>query len=386
MSFHKSHKIKLYPTKDQEIFFKKSCGVARFSYNWALSRWKELYEKKEKCNRYSLDKELRKLKHTDFIWMEEVGKCCHQYAIFNLEKAFTNFFKKNAKYPKFKKRGIKDSFVAIENSIRFKQTNYHIWMPKLGYVKCAENLRFENCKILSVTIKRQANIWFAIINVEIQKDTSKKESSNENQVITGIDLGISNLVVTSEGKIYENIHALKSKLKLLRIRQKSLSRKVKGSNNYKKQKVKLSRLYYNISCIRQNYLHNITKEIVNNSDIIVLEDLNVSGMIKNHNLSQSISDCSFSEIRRQIEYKSLWNNKTLIIADRYFPSTKTCSICGNIKSTIKLSDRIYICNNCNSELDRDLNAALNLKNYYITTTLKSRESNASGVRSSLDEN
>jgi putative transposase len=384
MFYHKSHKIKLYPTKEQEIFFVKSCGASRFSYNWALARWKELYEKGEKCSAYTLDKEMRKLKYTIYPWMKEVGKCCHQYSIFNLEKAYKNFFKKRAKYPKYKKRGINDSFVAAENDLSFQQENCKLWVPRLGYVKCAETLRFEDAKVLSVKIKRQADIWFAIISCEVQGIPKENTHNSENQVVTGIDLGISNLVVTSEGKIYENAHILKSKLRLLKIRQQSLSRKPRGSNNYKKQRVKLSRLYYRISCIRSNYLHNITREIVNNSDVIVLEDLNVKGMVKNRHLSQAISDCSFSEIRRQITYKSLWDSKEVVIADRFFPSTKTCSVCGSIKADIKLGDKIYVCNNCNVKLDRDLNAALNLKQYFLTTTLKSRESKASGVRSSFD--
>lgn len=388
MKIYKSHKIKLYPTKSQEVFFKKSCGVARFSYNWGLSRWKELYEAGEKVSYYSLDKELRRLKHTQFTFIEEVGKCCHQYAIVNLNRAFQGFFKKQSRYPKFKKKGMKDSFVCIENNdqyINHLLINKKLWVPKLGYVKTAENFRFINSKVLSIKIVRRANLWFTVINCEIEKEDIPVK--NENQVIVGIDLGISNLVTTSNDKFYQNPKALKSKLKQLKRYHKSLSRKKKGSNNYNKQKIKLSRLYYKISCIRETNIHQITREIVDNSDIIVLEDLNVRGMVKNKHLSQSISDSNFGEIRKQFEYKCNWNNKQFILADRFYPSTKTCSNCGNLKSNIKLSDRVYICDNCNLELDRDLNAALNLKQYGInllTTTSKSEESKASGEESTID--
>lgn len=372
---NKAHIIKLYPTKKQQVFFAKSCGVARFAYNWALNSWNKKYEKKEKTSAYSLIKELTVIKKTEYLWMLEVGKTCPQYAIHNVEKAFKNFFKKNAKHPKFHKKGINDSFVAVENELSFKQENNKIWIPKLGWVKCAEDLRFKG-KINNVTVKKTANMWFAVINIV----SNEALILCENQAIVGVDLGIKSMAITSNGKLYENPKVLKLSLRKLRIRQKSLSRKVKGSNNYKKAKIIVIKTYYKISCIRKNALHQTTTDIVNNAGIIVLEDLNVKEMTKNHNLAQAINDVSFGEFRRQIEYKAKWQGKQVIIANRWFASSKTCSCCGNIQD-MPLNKREYKCNKCGLVIDRDLNAAQNLANY--GTTLRLRESKDCGVGSPL---
>lgn len=374
---NKAHIIKLYPTIKQQIFFTKSCGVTRFVYNWALNNWNKKYEVKEKTCANLLIKELTKIKREQYPWMLEVGKTCPQYAIHNIEKAFKNFFKKNAKHPKFHKKGMHDSFVAIENKLSFKQINNKVWIPRLGWVKCAENLRFEG-KVNNVIVKRIANMWFAVINIV----SNEAPVICENQTIIGVDLGIKSLAVTSDGKVYENPKALKSSLRKLKVRQKSLSRKVKGSNNRKKAQIIVARTYYKISCIRKNALHQVTTDIINNYGIIVIEDLNIKEMKKTRCLSQSINDASFGEFRRQIEYKAKWQGKQVIIADRYFASSKICSCCGNIQD-MPLNKREYKCGNCGLEIDRDLNAAQNLANY--GTTLKLRESKVCGVGSSVVE-
>jgi putative transposase len=374
---YKAHIIKLYPTKSQEILFKKSCGVARYSYNWALSTWEEMYENGGNPSAYTLIKIQNNLKKTEWPFFTEVGKSAPQYAIHNLQKAYKRFFNKTSKYPKFKKKGQKDSFVAVENNIVFKQENYKIHIPRIGKVKCAENLRFKG-KVNKVTIKRVANLWFAVISIDVQEETSLV---SENQTTIGVDLGIKTMLVLSNGKTFENPKALKSNLKKLKQYQRSLSRKQKGSNNRRKQQVKVARLYYKISCIRNNAIHNATTYIVKNFDKIIIEDLNVSGMNKNKNLSKSLIDVSFGEIRRQLEYKSQWLGKELIIADRFFPSSKLCSSCGNKKKTLKLSERTYICENCGLVIDRDLNAAINLANY--CPTQKVCECKVSGELSSI---
>jgi len=366
---HKSHKIRLYPTKSQERFFNKSCGVARFAYNWGLNKY---IENKE------LIKELTSMKRVEYPWMLDVSKNCPQYAIHHVEKAFINFFKKQSKYPKFHKKGINDSFVAIQNNIQFNQKNFKIRISKLGWVKCAENLRFEG-KVNSVTVKRIADMWFAVININVIPEETLIVS--ENQVTVGVDLGIKSLAVTSNGDVFENPKALKSRLKTLKRQQRSLSRKTKGSNNRKKQQMKVARVHYKISCLRSNAIHQVTTKIVNNADIIVLEDLNVKGMIKNHNLAQAISDVGFGEFRRQIEYKAKWKGKKVIIADRYFASSKTCSCCGIKNENLKLSDRTFVCVNCGLIIDRDLNAAINLANY--SPTQKVCGSEACGEGSSV---
>lgn len=374
---YKSHIIKLYPTKSQEILFKKSCGVARYSYNWALCKWKEMYENGENPSAYTLIKIQNNLKKEKWPFFLEVSKTAPQYAIHNLQKAYNRFFNKISKYPKLKKKGIKDSFVAVENNLQFKQENYKIHIPRIGKIKCAENLRFKG-KVNKVTVKRVANLWFAVINIDAKEETLLV---SENQTTIGVDLGIKTMLILSNGKTFENPKALKSNLKRLKQYQRSLSRKEKGSNNRKKQQIKIASLYYKISCLRNNTIHNATTYIVKNFDKIVIEDLNVSGMKKNKKLSKALIDVSFREIRRQLEYKSKWLGKQLIIADRFFPSSKLCSSCGNKKETLKLSERTYICENCGLEIDRDLNAAINLANY--SPTQKVCECEVSGELSSV---
>lgn len=376
----KSHTIKLYPTKAQEILLKKSCGVARYSYNWALSKWKELSNKGEYPGAYSLIKLQNSIKRIETPFFMEVSKTAPQYAIHHLENAFKRFYSKKSKYPKFKKKGIKDGFIAIEKHQDFNQSNYKIHLSRIGKVKCAENLRFKG-KVNYVAVKHVANMWFAVVNINIIPDDISKMS--ENQAVIGVDLGIKSMMVLSNGKVFENPKALRSKLKRLKQRQRSLSRKQKGSNNKFKQQMRVARTHYKIACVRKNSIHEATSYIVKNFDKIIIEDLNTSGMLKNHKLAQAVSDVSFSEIRRQLAYKAMWQGKELIVVDRFFPSSKLCSSCGHKKETLKLSERTYTCENCGLVIDRDLNAAINLANY--SPTQKACECEASGELSSTTE-
>lgn len=371
----KAHQIQLNPTKAQKVFFAKSSGVARFSYNWALAKWKELYENGEKPSAYSLIKLQNSIKKLEFPWMREVTKCAPQYAIHNLESAYKKMWKEGSGHPKFKKKGEKDSFVAVENKICFKQRDFKIWIPRLGWVKCHENLRFEG-KVNNVVVKRIADKWFAVINIDTLIEAP---IMSENQAIIGVDMGISKMMVVSDGTFYENPKALKSNLKGLKRCQRSLSRKVKGSNNRKKQQVLLARKHYKISCIRSNAIHQATTDLVKRAKTIVIEDLNVKDMIKNRNLSQSLSDVSFGEIKRQLQYKCKWHGVELVFADRFYPSSKLCSNCGHKKDKLKLSDRVYKCKNCKVSIDRDLNASKNLAS--LGSTSKLEESQACGERS-----
>lgn len=379
----KAHIIKLNPTKCQEAFFRQSCGTARFAYNWGLNRWNELYKAGEKTSAYILIKELTAIKREQFPWMMDVGKTCPQYAIHNLESAFKGFFKKKSNYPKFKKKGIKDSFIAVENKENFQQKDFKIWIPRLGWVKCCENLRFEG-KVNYVSVKRIANMWFAVVNIETKEISIEASSTCENQAVVGVDMGIKSMAILSDGTVFENPKALKNGLKTLKRRQRSLSRKVKGSSNKKKQQIRVAKTHYRISCIRKNAIHQATSDIIKRFDKIVIEDLAVSNMLKNHKLSQAVSDVSFYEFRRQLEYKAKWAGKEIVIANRFFASSKTCSACGFKKESLKLSERIFCCEVCGHTIDRDLNAAINLANY--CPTLKYKGSEACGEGSSVDEN
>ncbi|WP_292485846.1 RNA-guided endonuclease TnpB family protein [Methanohalobium sp.] len=367
-----THKIKLYPTKGQEIYFRKACGVARFAYNWALNRWKERYKNGEKSSAYILIKELTAIKRQKYPWMMDVTKSAPQYAIHNLEKAFKNFFKKQSKYPRFKKKGIKDSFVAVENNNKFKYKHKKIWIPKIGWVRCAENLRFDG-KVYNVVIKRTADMWFAVVTI---KTPNEAPPVSENQVTVGVDLGVKHMMILSNGEKIDNLKPLNKRLRQLKRQQRKLSRRQKSSNNKRKQRIKVARLHYKINNIRQNAIHDATKYLVDNFDRIVIEDLNNAGMVKNHNLARQLNDVSFGEIRRQLAYKAYWYGKEVVIANRYFASTKICSSCGYKNTEITLSTREWTCPKCLIHHDRDVNSAKNLAKYGSTSEVE--ESNACG--------
>lgn len=380
---HKAHKIRIYPTKSQDLLLRKSCGVARYSYNWALAKWKELYEAGDRPSAYSLIKLQNSIKRTEMPFFLEVTKTAPQYAIHDLQTAFSRFLKGISRYPKFKRKGINDSFVAVENKEQFRQGNFRIKLPRIGWVKCAENLRFDG-KVNNVAVKRVADYWFAIVSIDTPDSIpTLKHNVGEKQSIVGIDLGIKNLMTLSDGTIYENPKALNKNLKRLKKLQRRLSKKQKGSNNGKKQRERVARMYYRISCIRNYAIQLATTEIVRKYDRIIIEDLNVAGMLKNEKLSRAIGDCSFGEIRRILVYKAQWAAKEVIIASRWFASSKTCSCCGYKKEHLKLSERIFQCEKCGIHIDRDLNAAKNLALY--GTTDKLSESYASGFGSSVAE-
>ena len=361
---NKAHEIKLYPTKAQKVLLHKSFGCARHSFNWALAKWQELYKDGEKTSAYYLIKLQNSIKKVEFPFYGEVNKCAVQYAIHNVEAAYKKMWKEKSGYPKFKKKGVKDSYVAIENNLTFKQKEKKIWLPRIGWVKCAEDLRFEG-NVNNVVVKRIADMYFAVVNI-VEETPIETPIVSENQATVGVDMGIKTMMVLSDGTIFENPKALKSNLKSLKRLQRGLSRKVKGSSNRRKQQMKVARKHYRISCIRKDAIHQATSFIVNHYDKIVIETLKPQNMVKNHKLAQAVSDVSFGAISRILAYKCLWQGKELVKADMWFPSSKTCSNCGHKKEVLKLSERIFKCESCKTEIDRDLNAAINLANYSPT--------------------
>jgi len=349
-----SHKIKLEPNKEQIVYFSKACGIARFAWNWGLVKWQEQYEAGLKPSGLALKKEFNAVKGTDFRWTYEVTKyACQQPFIF-LQKAFVNFFSGAADYPKFKKKGVHDSFY-IGND-HFDIEGKKIRFPKLGWVRMRECLRFSG-KVISATVSKVAGMWFVSVSVRL----GITPEACEKQAAAGVDLGIAKLATVSDGSVAENPKAYRKLEKKLAKLQRSLSRKVKGSKNREKAKKKVARIHYRISCIRQDSLHKLTARLTRNYSAVVIEDLNVKGMMRNEKLSKSLSDMGFYEFRRQLEYKMRMTGGKVIVADRWFPSTKKCSQCGNVNTEITLADRIYTCQTCGLVTDRDYNAALNLK-------------------------
>jgi putative transposase len=362
---YKSYKVELDPTNVQITSMKKNIGAARFAYNWGLKKKQEAYEKNIKTpSAIDLHRELNLLKKTDITWAYECSKCSFQEALRDLDDGFNRFFsncKKGIKgkkgFPKFKsKRNEKQSF-RLTGSIGVN--NARISLPRIGKVKLKENDYIpKDCKITQATVSRKSGKWVVSVLTEV-----KHEHLQKNTKVVGVDLGIKTLATCSDGTSFENPKALKNNLNNLKFQQKRLSKKVKGSKNYEKQKLKVQKLHYRISNIRKDSLHKATSKIISDNQVIVLEDLKVSNMMKNHKTAQANSDVGYYEFRRQIEYKAKWNGREVRFVGTFFPSTKLCSCCGH-KKEISLDERTYKCDNCGLEMDRDLNASKNLEQFY----------------------
>ena len=363
----KTHKIALDVNNKQQTHLAKCAGVARFAYNWALTEWKAMYEARLEDNslpkpgQMLLRRNLNAVKREEFPWMLEVTKCAPQEAIIDLGKAFKNFFDGRAAYPVFKKKGVHDSFRV--SSGFFKVEGKTLTLPIVGGLRLREGVRYDGAKFISVTVSRRADRWFASIVCDVpeqpRKRTGKKPGPPK---VIGIDAGV-HAYVTSDGEVYEAARSYRKKEQQLRRKQQSLSRKQKGSSNYQKQSMKVARKHAEASDTRSDFLHKMTTAITDDADVLVIEDLNVKGMLKNKYLSKSIADASFGEFRRQMTYKADEKGKTLIISDRFYPSSKLCSACGAKTKHLTLSVREWVCNECGTKHDRDVNAAINLKKY-----------------------
>lgn len=377
MTVIRGHIIRLDPTDKQATYFAKACGVARLAYNWALAEWQTQYQadkayrddclakgieidiaKLNKPSQGSLRKQLNAIKRTQFPFMLEVTKCSPQLAIMQLGDAFKRFFKGEAKYPQFRKKGVNDRF-SLSND-QFKIDHKRIKIPNLGWVKMRENLRHTG-KILSAKVFKRGENWFVSIAVELEAVTNHLPKTGK---AVGIDLGITDLAVLSDGTKIGAPKPLKQQLQKLKRLSKQLSRKQKGSNNRAKAKTKLSRLHAKISNIRQDFSHKLTTQLVKGYDVICIENLNVKGMVQNRKLSRAISDLGFYEFKRQLIYKANQWGKVVKEVDRFYPSSKTCSNCGFVmaKADLTLNVRNWQCPNCHKQHDRDVNASINILN------------------------
>ena len=379
----KTIRVKLIPNNKQKTKLFQYANTARFAYNWALGREQENYKNGGKfISDGDLRKEFTQLKKTDdYAWLNNVSNNVTKQAIKDACEAYRDFFKGYTKFPRFKSKkysvpkfyqdNVKiqftDTHVKVEGFATSKKKN----KQKLNWIRLAEHGRIPtDCKYCNPRIKYDGINWYITVGIECENSTIL--SSNEG---IGIDLGIKDLAICSDEHKYQNINKSQKVKKLEKRKrrlQRSISRKYdknkkggsycKTSNIIKSEK-ELLKLNHRLTNIRQNYLHQTTSEIVKREpSFICIEDLNVSGMMKNRHLSKAVQQQGFYEFRRQIEYKSAWNNIKVIIADRFFPSSKLCSCCGNIKKDLKLSDRIYKCE-CGNVIGRDYQAALNLKRY-----------------------
>ena len=369
----KSSKVQLKPNNKQNSLLFRCAGTARWAYNWTLDRQQKNYENGGRfISDNDLRKELTQLKKTaELKWLNKYSNNITKQAIKDACEAYKKFFKKIAKKPKFKsKRKSKPAF--YHDNIKIKFTKTHVQVEKLGKIKLAEFGRIPtNNKYSNPRITYDGLHWWISVGIEMPDMTISKPTSEP----LGIDVGIKDLAVISTGKVYKNINKTKSVKKAnkrLKRLQKQASRqydknyknKIKGKGkNLLKLENKINKTYKRLTNIRNNHTHQATMELVKTKpEYIVIEDLNVSGMMKNKHLSKAIAEQKLYEFRRQLEYKCLWYGIPLILANRFYPSSKTCSCCGAIKKDLKLSDRVYRCE-CGLVIDRDLNASINLREY-----------------------
>src|SRR6266704_4233942 len=386
MNVVRGYKTELDLNNEQRTVCLKHAGAARFAYNWGLARSIEVYRATGKLpNAIALHKELNALKPSQFPWMYEVSKCAPQEALRDLDAAYKNFFrrvelKKQGKwrgklgFPTFKKKSKGIGSFRLTGSIRVFEKS--VQLPRLGTVRLHEKKYIPtDAKILSATISEQAGRWFVSIQVEEEQEKPVMIATTA----IGVDLGIKALATCSDGMIFANPRALKHAQKRLRRLERQKSRRKKGGKNRKKTCCTLAKQHARVANIRKDAAHKLTSYLCKNHALVGIEDLHVAGMLKNHCLAQALSDSNFGEIRRQLQYKSIWHGVHLVVIDRFCPSSKTCSACGHVKPELSLRERTFVCDCCGLVLDRDLNAALNLKNVAVSST---DTLNACGVGSS----
>ena len=371
MKIYRAYKFRMYPTKEQAIMLNKFLGTSRFIYNHYLNEKDNRYKNGENFTLKNMCADLNILQN-EYTWLQEIDSCILRTAIFNLDDAYTRYFNKQTSHPKYKKKTYLNSYRT--NCIRSTYKNHEyanikvdlikrtIKLPKLdeisikGYRKLNS---FDDKKILNATVSNVAGKYY--VSVCVEEDIQVNDFILNN--IIGLDLGVKDIVITSDGIKYKAMQDIKRYEKKLKGLNRWLSRSVKSSNNRMKIIKKIQRVNEKIRNIRKYYIHLITKDIVSNNDIIVTENLNVQNMIEtsNKSLTKSITNTSMAEIIRQLKYKSEWQNKKLIQVNTYYPSSQLCSCCGTKEEKVKdLSIRKWICKKCNNELDRDINASINI--------------------------
>lgn len=364
-------KVRLYPNKVQEQELNKVLGAYRFVYNHMLAKKQNAYEA-DKTNLSVLD--LQKyfygtLRNDDqYAWLKEQNTKVMHEAIRQMDVAYKMFFKKCSGYPKFKSKKDKQSASFSREAISKLNTfeTKHITL-----IKSLKNLRFrcsdlyhkrlqkykDNIRSATLSKTKSGNFFLSIL-VDIPEAEYVKFKKTNRQV--GIDLGVKNFVITSDGVVFENKHFFKREEKKITKLQRQLSRKVKGSNNRNKERIRLARAYERLTNKKENYIHSVVNEILKSYDVVFMEDLNVQGMLRNHNIAKAIREIGFARFKSVLQTKASQNGKEVYLIDRFYPSSKTCSCCGYKKQDLKLSDRFWTCPECGEHHDRDINAARNI--------------------------
>lgn len=362
-----SHRIALDPNAVQANYLARAAGTARFAYNWALAEWKRQatwWESEEKAplpTEMSLRRQFNAIKREQFPWVLGVSKCVVEEAIIDLGMAYQNYKNPTHKgrYPQFKcKHKSTPTFCAAGSTGSLYANGKYLKLPVIGQIKMRESVRFTG-KLKRATVSKTAGRWF--VSILVETEDVKPISRPETPRVVGVDLGVKTLAMLSTGEAVEGPKAHKRALTLLRRSNKALARKQRGSANFRKAKARLARRHARVANIRRDAHHKLTHRLVHEFDRIGVENLNVVGMVKNRHLARALSDASFGEFRRMLKYKARFYGAALIMADRFFPSSKTCSCCGVIAKKMPLSVRKWTCQNCGVTHDRDLNAAKNLE-------------------------
>jgi putative transposase len=353
----KSYKYRIYPTDDQIVKLSNIFGQVRFVYNLGLetkiNAWKT---HKKSISAFDLNNQIKDLKdHID--WIDAPSQSL-QMAMKNLDSAYNSFFKGGG-FPKFKNKYSKQSF-QLPQGVHFKEGK--VFIPKLKLVDIDIHREFSGTIKTSTISKSVTNKYYISILVDTHIPKPEKKPIKLSTSV-GVDLGIKDFLITSDGKKFKNQDFLKSELNRLRIEQRSLTRKVKGSNHYNNQKLKVALIHEHIRNKREDYLHKVSRYLVDNYDTICIEDLATSNMMKNHKLSRAIGDMGWYKFKSMLEYKCDWYGKNLKVIGRFEPSSKTCNSCGSKNHDLKLSDREWVCKECGEIHDRDINAALNIRNF-----------------------
>lgn len=363
-------KIRLYPNKTQTEQFNKLLGCYRFVYNQCLARKINSYKENKVSENLStlgqfVHHEL--LKDDNFIWLREQNTKVLKQAVNDMLSAYKNFFTQHNGFPKFKSKRDNKQSCRFELGAISKRNNYTTYKLSLANIR---NVKFKcNKKYTEYLQKHKENIRQATLTklpcgeyyLSILVDGDLTHKVKESHHTIGIDLGVKDFIVTSDNEVFDNLHFNKNKRNKIKRLQKQLSRKQNGSNNRSKARIKLAKIYKRITNKKQYYLHQVSNTIINENQVICMEDLNVSGMLKNHKLAGSIQELNFSEFKRMLEYKANWYGRKLVFVDRFYPSSKTCNHCGYVNKKLKLSDRQWVCPNCGEIIERDYNAALNIR-------------------------
>ncbi|KGK98662.1 transposase [Methanococcoides methylutens] len=363
----KAYKYRLYPTKEQQEMLFKHFGACRFIYNWGLEQKIKTYEQDGKSvSRFDLNKGITMLKRDgEHEWLKEVNSQSLQGATLNLDNAFTRFFREKKGFPKFKSRKNPVQAYNVPQNYKVDFENNMIYLPKIGNVKTILHRSLGNGDLKTATVSQTSTGKFYIsILVDDGGENLKKMEFSENDTV-GVDVGIKDFAIMSNGDKIDNPRHLKNSMKRLKVLSKRLSRKQKDSSNRNKARKQVAKLHEKISNQRHDFQHKVSAKLVSENQAIAIETLNVSGMLKNHHLAQRIADASWSSFVEKLEYKAEWYGKTILRIGQFEPSTKICNVCGKYNGSLTLADRKWECLDCNTTHDRDINAAINIKTFAL---------------------